>query len=320
LDTAGSARAVLWILLGAVSLLMIIACVNVASLLLARGVEREQDLAVRAALGCSTTRLGRQPLFENVLLSPAGAVTGLIAVPVVTRVLLAAAPAGVAHAAGGPLERAVLAFSIAVALVAGIGFGVAPASQAARPDLEGMLPESGRTGSGSRRQTRTRNALVVCQVALALVLLVGAGLLVRSFERLHSVALGVRPSGVMTFTVNLPQGRYADPEQRARFHRDYEARLAALPGVRAAGAVSRLPATGTYHSWVVRPADLPSEGRFTPSQQRVVEGRYFDVVGIPLVRGRVFGPEDDAKAPRRVVVSQELARQVFPSEDAIGKR
>src|SRR5262245_54708020 len=320
LDTAGSARAVLWILLGAVSLLMIIACVNVASLLLARGVEREQDLAVRAALGCSTTRLVRQLLFESVLLSLAGAVAGLIAVPVVTRVLLAAAPAGVAHAAGGPLERAVLAFSIAVALVAGIGFGVAPAAQAARPDLEGMLRESGRTGSGSRRQTRTRNALVVCQVALALVLLVGAGLLLRSFERLQSVALGVRPSRVMTFTVNLPQGRYGAAEQRAKFHRDFQARLATVPGVAAAGAISRLPVTGSFHSWGAQRADLPSDGRFTPSQQRVVEGRYFDAVGIPLLRGRVFGPEDDAKAPRRVVVSQELVRQMFPSEDPIGKR
>jgi predicted permease len=319
LDTAGSARAVLWILLGAVSLLMIIACVNVASLLLARGVERETDLAVRVALGCSTARLVRQLLLESVLLSLAGAVAGLIAVPVVTRVLLAAAPAGVAHAAGGPLERAVLAFSIAVAFVAGIGFGVAPAAQAARPDLDGMLRESGRTGSGSRRQTRTRNALVVCQVALALVLLVGAGLLVHSFERLQSVALGVRPSRVMTFTVNLPQGRYGDAEQRARFHRDYEARLAALAGVRAAGATSRLPATGSYHSWGVRRADLPPQGRFTPAQQRVVEGRYFDVVGIPLIRGRVFAPEDDARAPRRVVVSQELVRQMFPAEDPIGK-
>jgi putative ABC transport system permease protein len=319
-DTAGSARPMLWILLGAVGLLMIIACVNVASLLLARGAERETDLAVRAALGCPTTRLIRQLLVESVLLSLAGAVAGLMLAPAVTRVLLAAAPAGVAHAGGGPLERAVLAFSVAIALVAGIGFGVAPAAQAARPDLEGMLRASGRTGSGSRPQTRVRSSLVVCQAALALVLLVGAGLLLRSFQRLQSVALGVRPSRVMTFTVNMPQGRYGEAEQRARFHRDFEARLAALPGVRAAGAVSRLPATGSYHSWGVRRADLPPAGRFTQAQQRVVEGRYFDVVGIPLLRGRVFGPEDDTKAPRRVVVSQELARQMFPSEDPIGKR
>jgi len=142
-------------------------------------------------------------------------------------VLLAAAPAAVARAGGGPLERAVLAFNIAIAFVAGIGFGVAPAAQAARPDLESMLRESGRTSGGSRRQTRVRNALVVCQMALALVLLVGAGLLLRTLARLQSVALGVQPSRVMTFTVNLPQGRYGDAEQRARFHRDFQSRLAA---------------------------------------------------------------------------------------------
>src|SRR5262249_21497136 len=149
---------------------------------------------------------------------------------------------------------------------------------------------------------------------------VGAGLLLRSFERLQSVALGVRPSRVMTFTVNLPNGRYADAEQRARFHRDYQSRLAAVPGVAAAGAISRLPVTGSFHSWGAQRTERPNDSPFTPAQQRVVEGRYFEAVGIPLLRGRLLGPEDDAKAPRRVVVSQELARQMFPSEDPIGKR
>jgi putative ABC transport system permease protein len=320
IDTVGSARAMLWILVGAVGLLMLIACVNVASILLARGAERETDLAVRAALGCSTRRLARQLLIESVLLSLAGAITGLLTVPAVTRVLLAAAPDGVAHAAGGALEKTVLAFSIGMALVTGIGFGLAPAVQMAGTDLEGALRESGRTTGGSRRQTRARSSLVVCQVALALVLLVGAGLLLRSFERLRAVALGVRPSHVMTFVVNLPTGRYGDAERRARFHRDFEARLSALQGVRTVGAVSRLPATGTYHSWGVRRADLPPNSHTTPAQQRVVEGRYFETVGIPLLSGRTFGPEDDATSPRRVVVSQELARQVFPSENPVGKR
>ena len=318
-DTVGSARPLLWILLGAVGLLMIIACVNVASLLLARGAERETELAVRAALGCSTTRLMRQLLIESVLLALAGAAAGLIVAPVVTRVLLAAAPAAVAHAGNGPLERAVLAFSIGLALLAGIGFGVAPAWQAAQPDLERMLRESGRTGSGSLRQTRIRNSLVVCQVGLALVLLVSAGLLLRSFEHLRSVALGVRPSDVVTFAVNLPAGRYADAEQRARFHREFETRLANVPSVRAAGAISRLPVTGTYHSWGVQRADRP-ELRMMQAQQRVIEGPYFEAVGIPLLRGRVFGPEDDATSPRRVVVSQELVRLLFPAEDPIGMR
>jgi predicted permease len=262
----------------------------------------------------------RQLLIESLLLSLAGAVAGLLVAPAVTRVLLAAAPAAVAHAANGTLERAVLAFSIGIALVAGVGFGVAPATQVARTDLEGMLRESGRSGSGGRRQTRVRNSLVVCQIALALVLLVGAGLLLRCFERLRSAALGVRPSRVVTFEVNLPAGRYADAEQRARFHRDFQARLAALPGVRAAAAISRLPVTGSYHSWGVRRADLPPESHTTQAQQRVIEGPYFDAVGIPILRGRTFGPEDGAKAPRRVVISQELARQVFPSENPLGKR
>ena len=144
--------------------------------------------------------------------------------------------------------------------------------------------------------------------------------MLRTFDRLRSVDLGVRTSHVLTFAVHLPMGRYGDAEQRARFHRDFQARLAALPGVRAAAAISRLPVTGTYHSWGARRADLPRETRFTQSQQRVVEGPYFKAVGIPLLRGRTFGPEDDAKAPRRVVISQELARQLFPSDDPIGKR
>jgi predicted permease len=320
IDTVGSARSMLWILLGAVGLLMITACVNVASLLLARGAERETDLAVRAALGCSRMRLVRQLLMESLLLSLAGAVAGLLVAPAVIRVLLALAPTAVAHAGIGTPERAVLAFTIGIALLAGIGFGVAPAAQIARTDLESMLRESGRAGAGSRRQTRARNSLVVCQVALALVLLVGAGLLLRSFERLRSVPLGVRPSHVMTFAVNVPTGRYAEPERRARFYRDFEARLAGLPDVRAAAAISRLPVTGSFHSWGVQRADRPPDARFTPAQQRVIEGPYFAAVGIPLLRGRTFTTEDDARAPRRVVISQELARQVFPSENPLGKR
>jgi putative ABC transport system permease protein len=129
----------------------------------------------------------------------------------------------------------------------------------------------------------------------------------------------VQASHVMTFEVHLPAGRY-EAADRARFHRDFQARLAALPGVRAAAAVSRLPVTGSYHSWGTRRPDLPPESRGAQPQQRVIEGPYFEAVGIPLLRGRTFGPEDDAKAPRRVVISQELVRQLFPSEDPLGKR
>jgi putative ABC transport system permease protein len=316
-DTVGSARTMLWILLGAVAMLLVIACVNVASLMLARGAARGSELAVRAALGCSTARLVRQLLIESVLLSVAGGVAGLLLARAATGTLMAAAPAAVARAGGGTLERAVFAFSAAIAVLAGLAFGVAPAVQGARPDLDAMLRDSGR--SGSRRQTRAHSALVVCQVALALVLLVGAGLLLRSFERLQAVDVGVRPSHVLTFAVSLPSGRYDDPERRARFYRDFIARLDAIPRVRSAAAISRLPVTGSYHSWGVGRADRPPEARGLLAEQRVIEGPYFAAVGIPILHGRTFDARDDAKAPRRVVVSQELASQLYPGEDPVGK-
>src|SRR5262245_58865122 len=315
-DTVGSAGPLLWLLLGAVGLPLVRACVNIASLLLARGAARETELAVRGALGCSGWRLVRQLLLESVLLAIGGAVAGMLLSSAITRALVAVAPAVVQREASSALEQSVFAFTIAIAVVAGIGFGIAPAWQATRPDLEGVLRESGRSGGGSRRRTRARNALVVCQIALALVLLVGAGLLLRSFARLQSVDLGVRPAGVMTFEVHLPSGRYEDAEHRARFHRDFQSRLADLSGVRAAAAVSRLPVTGTYHSWGARRTE---EARFTPTQNRVIEGPYFEAVGIPLLRGRTFGPQDDAKAPRRIVISQQLVRQLFPTEDPVGQ-
>ena len=201
-DTVGSARALLWVLLGAVGLLLIIACVNVASLLLSRGAARTTELAMRSALGCPRSRLVRQLLIESVLLAVAGGAAGILLAPAVSRALLAAAPDTVARASAGTLERAVLVFSAAIALACGVAFGVAPALQATRTNLDTILRESGRSAGGSRRQTRVRNALVVCQIALALVLLVGAGLLLRSFEHLRAVALGIAPANVMTFTVN----------------------------------------------------------------------------------------------------------------------
>jgi putative ABC transport system permease protein len=195
---------------------------------------------------------------------------------------------------------------------------MAPALQLTGGNLEGVLRESSRTGSGSRRLTRTRHGLVVCQIALALVLLIGAGLLLRSFDRLRSQSLGIDTTDVITFQVNLPLARYGEPDTRARFHRDLEARLAKLPGVRAAGAVSRLPVTGTYHRWGTVRDDLPSAPRLA-AEQRTIEGAYFDALRIPVLRGRTFAAGDDGSAPRRAVISQELARQMFGADDPIGR-
>jgi predicted permease len=318
-DTIGSAGRMLWILLGAVSLLLLIACVNVASLFLARGAARESELAVRTALGCPRWRLTRQLLVESLLLSITGGLAGLGLARLVTRVLLTAAPDTVVRYTDGTLEGAVFGFGFGIAMLAGIGFGVAPMWQRTRGSLEGLLRESGRAGGGSRRHTHTRNALVVCQIALALMLLIGAGLLLRSFDRLRSVALGIQPANVLTFEVNLPIGRYQDPLRRARFHRDLQARLEALPGVRAAAAVSRLPVTGAYHTWLTRRLDLPPGSRDAVPDQRVIEGRYFEALRIPLLRGRTFDDQDDENAPRRVVISQAAARVLFGDEEPIGK-
>jgi putative ABC transport system permease protein len=317
-DTVGTARGLLWLLVGAVGLLLTIACVNVAGLVLARGAAREPELAVRAALGCSRGQLARQLVLESVLLSLAGGAVGLLSARAVTRLLLAAAPESVARTAataGG--GATVFAFGFLVALVAGLAIGLVPAVQQARPNLEGVLRESGRGTSGGRRQTRFRQVLVVSQMALAVVLLAGAGLLLRSFHRLSDVDLGIRPENVVTFAVNLPIGRYGDPQRRADVQIALQDRLNAIAGVRAAGAVSRLPVTGSYHTWSNGRVDQPDTN--VAADQRVVEGRFFEALGIKVLRGRTFTRADGA-TPRIVVINERLARTLFPSEDPIGKR
>jgi predicted permease len=318
-DTIGSAGGLLWMLVGAVALLLAIACVNVAGLVLARNAAREPELAVRAALGGSRFRLARQLVLESVLLSLAGGLVGLLSARVLTRVLLAAAPQTVAGAASrsGGGAAAVLAFGFVTALASGLAVGLAPALQQARPNLEGVLRESGRGGTGSRRQARFRHVLVVSQIAVALVLLAGAGLLLRSFQRLSHVELGIRPDNVLTFTVNLPGGRYGDAARRADFHVAFQDRLNALAGIVAAGAVSRLPVTGAYHIWTNGRTDQPNID--VPADQRVVEGRFFEALGIRVLRGRTFDRSDGA-TPRRVVINNRLARTLFAGEDPIGRR
>jgi predicted permease len=317
-DTIGSARGLLWMLVGAVALLLAIACVNVAGLVLARNAAREPELAVRAALGGSRFRLARQLVLESVLLSLAGGLVGLLSARLLTRVLLAAAPQTVADVAGrSGGTAAILAFGFLAALVSGLAVGLAPALQQARPNLEGVLRESGRGGTGSRRQARFRQILVVSQIALALVLLAGAGLLLRSFQRLSHVDLGLHFDNVLTFTVNLPAGRYGDAQRRADFHVAFQDRLNALTGVSAAGAVSRLPVTGAYHTWSNGRTDQPNVD--VPADQRVVEGRFFEALGIRVLRGRTFDASDGA-TPRRVVINDRLARTLFTGEDPIGRR
>jgi predicted permease len=317
-DTIGTARGLLWMLLGAVGLLLTIACVNVAGLVLARGAAREPELAVRAALGCSRWRLARQLVLESVLLSLAGGLVGLLGARVLTRMLLAAAPEIVARTAGATGSGVtVFAFGFVAALVSGLAVGLVPAMQQARPNLESVLRESGRGASGGRRQARFRQVLVVSQIALAVVLLAGAGLLLRSFQRLSHVDLGIRADNVLTFSVNLPVGRYGDAQRRADFHVALQDRLNAIAGVEAAGAISRLPVTGSYHVWGTGRTDQPNVD--VPADQRVVEGRAFEALGTRVLRGRTFD-RTDGPTPRWIVINDRLARTLFPGEDPIGRR
>ena len=315
-DIVGAAGPMLYVLLGAVGLLLLLAGVNVASLTLARAAARAQEMTVRAALGSSRWRIVRQLLAESVVLSLAGGAAGVFVAYTLSRVLLAAAPVTVLQA-DRSLDVQVFGYCFAIALVSGLGFGVVPALHASRPDLETVLREGGRGGSAGRRHTRTWNALVVCQVGAALVLLVGAGLLLKSFHRLQRVDLGIDAANVLTFQVSLPEGRYS-PEHRRQFHFALHQRIAGLPGVRAAGATSRLPVMGPYNTWGTR---LPGTSSWPLlPQQRVIEGAYFETLGIPILRGRTFGREDHAAAERRVVISEAVAQALFPGVDAIGRQ
>ena len=316
-DTVGTSANLLWMLLGAVGLLLVITCVNVAGLMLARGAAREQELAVRAALGASRWQLARQLVIESLVLALAGGTIGIVCAQAVTGALVAAAPDVVARtAAGAGWSLPVFGFGVVFSLLAGLAFGLMPALQHARPNLERVLREAGRGASGGRRHARVRQALVICQIALALVLVTGAGLLLRSFDRLARADLGMEPANVLTFEVNLPAGRYGEPERRAAFHQTLQERLAAIPGVRAAGAISRLPVTGMYHDWNVGRTDRQGD---VQANQRVVEGALFDALQIPIVRGRAFGRQDGA-TPRRVVINQRLARTLFRNEEPIGRQ
>ncbi len=316
-DMVGAAGPMLYALMAAVGLLLLLACVNVATLMLARAAARTHEITVRAALGSARWRIVRQLLTESLILSLAGGVAGLIMARMVTGGLLAAAPVAVLQPEAAALDRAVFFYCFGIALVAGLAFGIAPAIHASRPSLEAALREGGRSGGASRKQTRTWKVLVVCQVAVALVLLVGAGLLLRSLQRLKDLDLGIQPANVMTFQVNLPGGRYPDATQRLAFYASLHERLSALPNVLAVGSTSRLPSMGTFQSWGARHPGAP---RLHLAEQRIVDGRYFQAVGIPIQSGRAFDAQDTAAAERRIVVSRSLADSMFPGVDPLGRQ
>jgi putative ABC transport system permease protein len=319
-EVVGDVRPALLVLQGAVFLVLLIACANVANLLLARGADRRKEIALRAALGAGRGRIVRQLLAESVLLACAGGLLGTALAVWGARALVALAPGGLPALRAVGLDARVLAFSLGLSLLAGIALGLLPALQAAALDLSTVLKEGGR-GSGAARR-RFRDLLVVGEVALSLVLLVGAGLLLQSLWRMQAVDPGFRPDHLLTMEFRLPPAKYADPARITAFFREVVAGVRALPGIESAALVRAVPLSGNWgaDSFRVEGGPEPARGQEPSAQINLVTPEYFATMGIRLLRGRDFTDHDDASAPPVVVVNETLARQAWPGGEALGKR
>lgn len=327
-DLVATARGPLHLVLLAVGLVLLVACVNVANLVLARATARVHEFATRAALGSGSRRLIRQLLVESALLAGFGGVTGLALAAIGITVLQRIGRDAVPRLDEVGFDPVVLGFALLITVATVVMFGVTPALHLARISPIQALGLQSRSATGSRGQRRLRNGLAAAQLALALTLLVGADVLLASFHRLQQVDLGVRVDGVLTFEVNLPSIRY-DAERRAAFQEELARGLRTIPGVTAAGAISFLPATGSYHPWGTSILTGPRAGTSISRrdgfniQQRTVSGELFTALEIPLVAGRTFDERDDASAPPRAVVSANFARTAFPGmplDAVVGQR
>jgi putative ABC transport system permease protein len=318
-DVVGDARPVLFVLAGAVALVLLMACANVASLLLARGESRRRELAVRTALGASRLRLVRQMLTEAWLLSGAGAAAGLLVALWCQRLVVGFAPRALPRVAESALDGPVIACAALLALGAGLFFGIVPALQISRGEAGGVLKDGAR---GTDARSGARRALVVAQVSVAVVLLVGAGLLIKSFAKLMSVNSGFTTERVLTMRVSLPEPRYPGrPEVSGYFDR-LVARLQSLPGVQSAGAATGLPLAVASGDWSfdVEGRPLVNKKHSGAADWYVVTPGFFETLGIRIVRGRGPASGDTATSPPVLIVNETTARTLFPSEDPIGKR
>jgi putative ABC transport system permease protein len=316
----GSYRRRLLVLLGAVGCVLAIAAVNVANLLLARGAGRSREIAIRASLGAGRGRIVRQLLTESAVLGLAGAAAGLGLAGLGVQSLVAISPANVPRLEAAGIDGTVLGFTLALGLASVLLFGLVPALRTARPDLQTMLKEGGRSlGSGLR--DRVRSSLLVVEVALALVLLVGAGLLIRSALRLDQVEIGFDPEDLLTAQVSLPVSEYAEPARLLAAVERMRGGVEGIPGVRSASVVSLLPLSRYNLSSNVRIEGKPRPpGEEINGDTRAVTPGYFRTLGIPLLQGRDFTDRDRASSPGVVIVNQRLAEMAWPGESPLGKR
>jgi putative ABC transport system permease protein len=318
----GDIRPTLLVLFGAVGFVLLIACANVANLLLARAATRQKEIAIRTALGATRFRLVRQLLAESVLLALLGGGLGSLLAMWGIGPLISLMPAGIYGAKDIGIDGLVLGFTLAVSLLTGVVFGLVPALQATKSDLNESLKEGGRGGSAGARRNRARSLLVVSEIALSMVLLIGAGLMTKSFFRLEQVNPGFETRNVMAMRLSLPAVQYPDERRRAAFFQQVIQRLQAVPGVQSGAAISRLPLTpgnsGRGVTIAGRPTDVSSEG--PSADYRVISADYFRVMGVPVLKGRSFTEADNSDAPPVAVINETMAQRYWPGEDPLGQR
>ncbi|MFL6584248.1 MAG: ABC transporter permease [Chthoniobacterales bacterium] len=318
----GDVRPALFVLLGAVSFLLLIACANVANLLLARASSRRREIAIRSALGASRIRIVRQLLTENVLLSLVGGACGLLFAFWGIDALLALSPGNIPRLDSIRIDREVLLFTLALSVMTGVIFGLAPALSVSKPQLNDTLKEGGRGSAESARGRQLRNGLAAAEIALSLVLLVGAGLLIRSFLHLQQVNPGFSPDHLLTAQLSLPGAKYAENQQVVNFYEQLLARVAHQPGVQNAAITTSLPLAGgsDYLAFIVEGHIPARTDRQPDAESRLVSAEYFRTLRIPLLKGRLFDDREGYDDPGVVVISDSLAQKYFQKEDPIGKR
>ena len=321
-DLVGDVERMLWLLLGSVGIILVIACANVANLFLVRAEGRQREVAVRTALGASGRDVARLFLSESVALALIGGVVGLGLAAAGVRLLVALKPQGIPRLEEIGIDGSVLAFTVAIAIVAGFFCGGFALLRFGRPEMISSLKEGGRGGSAGRARLWTRAVLVVVQMALALVLLVASGLMAKSFWRLRSVDPGFDPQGVLTLRLYLPQARYADAPAAVRFVQQLLEKVRAVPGVASAGTVSILPLSGNNSNSGYTLEDFPLPKDTVPPLlgTRYVSPGYFESMRIPPAEGHTFDRLDPGRRSNEVVVSRALAERFWPGKSAIGKR
>jgi predicted permease len=318
----GGMRPALLILVAAVFLVLLIACANLTTMLLARAAAREREMAIRVALGAGPLRLLKQVLTESLLLALIGGVAGVLLALWGVELLKVIGSQTVPRLREVSVDLGVLGVTLAIAVGTGIIFGLVPGLASARPELTEALKEGGRSSTQGTGRNRLRSGLVIAEVALALVLLSGAGLLMKSFARLQNVNPGFNPRNALTFEVSLPKIQYPDNQSIVRFNNEAQRRIAALPGVQAAGFSTILPLAGTNSDSSFAIEGQPSNDR-TPSpdeENRQVSPDYFRALEIALIKGRFFTDADKPDAPPVIIVNQAFAKKFWPKQDAVGKR